>query len=93
MSIDAPAMKLFPASLGGPAYLRALQDPFPRLPIVPTGGTGPGEVGPYLAAGATCVGVGGEIAGRTAPATAADLDRIAARAPEAVAGATNAGSP
>jgi 2-dehydro-3-deoxyphosphogluconate aldolase / (4S)-4-hydroxy-2-oxoglutarate aldolase len=95
-SLGASAVKLFPASLGGPAYLRALRGPFPGIPFVPTGGIGPGEVGSYLAAGATCVGVGSEVTGRTAPATAADLDGIRARAAEAVAavaGATNAGSP
>lgn len=30
--MGASAVKLFPASLGGPAYLRALRDPFPQLP-------------------------------------------------------------
>jgi 2-keto-3-deoxy-6-phosphogluconate aldolase len=49
-------------------------------------------VGSYLAAGATCVGVGSEITGRTAPATAAELDRITARAIVAVAGASETGS-
>jgi 2-keto-3-deoxy-6-phosphogluconate aldolase len=29
----ATAVKLFPASIGGPAYLKALRDPFPTVPI------------------------------------------------------------
>ncbi len=31
-------VKIFPASLGGPAYLRALREPFPDLRAIPTGG-------------------------------------------------------
>jgi 2-dehydro-3-deoxyphosphogluconate aldolase / (4S)-4-hydroxy-2-oxoglutarate aldolase len=93
MSIGAPAVELFPASLGGPAHLRALRGPFPRVPIVPTGGIGPGEVGSYLTAGATCVGVGGEITGPNPAHHGRGQDRIAARAAEAVAGVSNAGSP
>src|SRR5215510_1585803 len=34
----ARVMKLFPASCGGPAYLRALRGPFPTTALVPTGG-------------------------------------------------------
>ena len=34
----ARVMKLFPASAGGPSYLRALRGPFPTIAIIPTGG-------------------------------------------------------
>ena len=34
----ARIMKLFPASCGGPGYLRALRGPFPTAALVPTGG-------------------------------------------------------
>ena len=70
------ALKLFPASLGGPAYLRALRGPFPDAAIVPTGGLGPDEVLPYLEAGATCVGLGGRLTGETPPTSDRDLDVI-----------------
>lgn len=56
---DACAVvKLFPASLGGPAYLRALRAPFPDVGFVPVGGVDLHDVGPYLSAGALAVGVG-----------------------------------
>jgi 2-dehydro-3-deoxyphosphogluconate aldolase/(4S)-4-hydroxy-2-oxoglutarate aldolase len=58
MARGVDAVKLFPAQLGGPAYLRALRDPFPDLAIVPVGGVGVDQVEPYLAAGAAAVGVG-----------------------------------
>ncbi|WP_238424114.1 bifunctional 4-hydroxy-2-oxoglutarate aldolase/2-dehydro-3-deoxy-phosphogluconate aldolase [Micromonospora parastrephiae] len=37
-SAGATAVKLFPASLGGPDYLGALRDPFPGTAFVPVGG-------------------------------------------------------
>jgi 2-dehydro-3-deoxyphosphogluconate aldolase/(4S)-4-hydroxy-2-oxoglutarate aldolase len=87
VSAGAPAVKLFPASAGGPGYLRALRGPFPAVPLVPTGGIRIDEIGAYLAAGATAVALGSELVGRTAPATGADLDRITAQASAAVAAA------
>jgi 2-dehydro-3-deoxyphosphogluconate aldolase/(4S)-4-hydroxy-2-oxoglutarate aldolase len=86
-------VKVFPASLGGPAYLRALRGPFPDVPFVPTGGIRIEHVISYLEAGAACVGLGSEIVGRTSPSSAADLDRIADRAAEAVAAAAGARAP
>jgi len=54
-------MKLFPASLGGPALLAALREPFPDLAFVPTGGIGVGQIGDWLRAGAVAVGAGGDL--------------------------------
>ncbi|HKY24953.1 MAG TPA: bifunctional 4-hydroxy-2-oxoglutarate aldolase/2-dehydro-3-deoxy-phosphogluconate aldolase [Gaiella sp.] len=81
----ARAVKLFPASAGGPGYLRALRGPFPATPIVPTGGIRIDEIGTYLAAGATSVALGGELVGRSAPVSDAELAAIEARAVRAVA--------
>jgi 2-dehydro-3-deoxyphosphogluconate aldolase/(4S)-4-hydroxy-2-oxoglutarate aldolase len=50
--------KLFPAHLGGPAYLRSLLAVLPGARIIPTGGIQPSEVDEWLAAGALAVGVG-----------------------------------
>jgi len=85
----ARVLKLFPAATGGPAHLRALRGPFPDAAFVPTGGIGIDDVGAYLDAGAAAVGLGGELVGRTAPRTDADLESIVARAARAVAAATN----
>jgi 2-dehydro-3-deoxyphosphogluconate aldolase / (4S)-4-hydroxy-2-oxoglutarate aldolase len=62
----AEAVKLFPAQLGGPSYLRALRDPFPGLPIVPVGGVDAELAKAYLAAGAAAVGVGSPLVGDAA---------------------------
>jgi 2-dehydro-3-deoxyphosphogluconate aldolase/(4S)-4-hydroxy-2-oxoglutarate aldolase len=81
----ASVMKLFPASFGGPSYLRALRGPFPATPLVPTGGVRLDEVSAYLEAGATAVGLGSELVGRSAPRSDRDLEWIAAQAARAVA--------
>ena len=83
------AVKLFPASAGGPGYLKALRGPFPAVPIVPTGGIRIDEIAAYLEAGATSVALGSELVGRTAPATDAELERIKTQAARAVAAVTS----
>jgi 2-dehydro-3-deoxyphosphogluconate aldolase/(4S)-4-hydroxy-2-oxoglutarate aldolase len=59
----ASAVKLFPASVGGPGYLRELRGPFREIPLLPTGGVGIDDAGSYLRAGALAVGVGGALLG------------------------------
>ena len=63
MAAGATAVKLFPASAGGPAYLKALRDPFPTIPFVPVGGVTLDLIAPYLIAGALAVGVGSPLTG------------------------------
>ena len=58
----AALVKLFPArEAGGPSYVKALKSVFPAIPIMPTGGVSPETAQDYLAAGALCVGMGGEL--------------------------------
>jgi len=53
------AVKVFPANLGGPGYLRSLRGPFPDLSLIPTGGVDGDNVTDFLRSGAIAVGVGG----------------------------------
>ena len=76
----ATAVKLFPASLGGPGYLRVLRGPFSDVPFVPTGGIELADVRSWLDAGATCVGLGSALVGATPPATPGDLRALTERA-------------
>jgi 2-dehydro-3-deoxyphosphogluconate aldolase/(4S)-4-hydroxy-2-oxoglutarate aldolase len=57
------AVKIFPASVFGPSYVKALRDPFPDVPLVPVGGVALGDVPAYLIAGATGVGIGSPLCG------------------------------
>lgn len=63
MNRGATAVKLFPASIGGPSYLKALRDPFPGIPFIAVGGVGLGEAAGYWEAGAIAVGLGGPLFG------------------------------
>jgi len=57
----ADIVKVFPASSGGPAHLRALHAVFPDIRLCPTGGVSLDNVAAYFAAGAALVGVGNDI--------------------------------
>ncbi|SER37158.1 bifunctional 4-hydroxy-2-oxoglutarate aldolase/2-dehydro-3-deoxy-phosphogluconate aldolase [Microlunatus flavus] len=68
-SLGVHVVKLFPSSLGGPAFLKALRAPFPDVDFCPTGGVHPDNLGEWLAAGAVAVGAGGELTPAKALAT------------------------
>lgn len=91
MTRGATAVKLFPASVGGPPYLKALRDPFPQIPFVAVGGVGLREAPAFWAAGAIAVGPGGPLVGDAA-ASGGDLAALRERARAFVALA-DAGSP
>lgn len=56
-------VKVFPASLGGPAYVKSLRGPFPDVPFMPTGGVSAGNIADWFAAGVIAVGAGSELCG------------------------------
>ncbi len=55
----AAAVKLFPASVGGPALVRAILGPLSGIPVMVTGGVDGSNIADFLAAGAVAAGVGG----------------------------------
>ena len=59
--LGSDVVKLFPGSLGGPAYLKAIRGPFPDIPIMPTGGVEAGNLADWFAAGAFAVGAGSNL--------------------------------
>lgn len=54
-------VKVFPASVGGPDYIKAIKGPLPQIPLVPTGGVELDNIGAFLKAGACALGVGGNL--------------------------------
>jgi 2-dehydro-3-deoxyphosphogluconate aldolase/(4S)-4-hydroxy-2-oxoglutarate aldolase len=63
----ADFVKVFPCgSMGGPKYLQALRGPFPQIPFVPTGGVNLETAADYIRAGASALGVGGEMVAKAA---------------------------
>jgi len=74
----ATVVKLFPASFGGPAYLKALRDPLPEVPFVPVGGVDAARAAEYFKVGAVAVGVGSPLLGDAV--RGGDLHALSARA-------------
>lgn len=60
-AFGADIVKIFPASLGGPAYMKSLRGPFPDIPMMPSGGVSAGNIGDWLAAGAVAVSAGSDL--------------------------------
>lgn len=59
--LGTDVVKIFPGSLGGPAYVKALKGPFPYIPMMPTGGVSATNVADWFAAGVVAVGAGSEL--------------------------------
>jgi 2-dehydro-3-deoxyphosphogluconate aldolase/(4S)-4-hydroxy-2-oxoglutarate aldolase len=62
----ASVVKIFPAELGGPAYLSAVRAPLPDVPLVPVGGVTVDAARDYFARGAFAVGLGSPLLGDAA---------------------------
>jgi len=60
-SLGVDVVKVFPGSLGGPAYIKALKGPFPYIPMMPTGGVSASNAKDWFAAGVLAVGAGSEL--------------------------------
>lgn len=70
----ADAVKIFPARLVSPAYLRDLDSVLPGIRLIPTGGIAPAETRVWLDAGAWAVAVGAAL-GTVAGVGAAEVER------------------
>ena len=57
----ADAVKVFPASAGGPAYIKALKGPLPQIRLSAVGGVTVENTAEFVRAGVEFVGVGGEL--------------------------------
>jgi len=54
----ADIVKIFPAEVGGPAYLKAIRAPLPQLKLCPVGGVDLDTSADFIKSGAACLGVG-----------------------------------
>jgi len=54
-------VKLFPANMLGPDYVKALRAPLPHLRLVPTGGVEVENVADFLKAGCAALGIGSSL--------------------------------
>ena len=77
----ADIIKLFPGSLVGPGYVKAVKGPLPDIDIMPTGGVDLSNVGEWIQNGCVAVGVGSKL---TAPAKYGDYEGVTDLAKEFV---------
>jgi 2-dehydro-3-deoxyphosphogluconate aldolase / (4S)-4-hydroxy-2-oxoglutarate aldolase len=55
-------VKVFPCGqVGGAKYIKALKAPLPQIPLVPTGGVNLSTAADFIEAGASALGIGGEL--------------------------------
>ncbi len=58
----ADFVKIFPCGqVGGDSYIRALKAPLPQVPLIASGGVNQGTASNFILAGATALGIGGEL--------------------------------
>jgi 2-dehydro-3-deoxyphosphogluconate aldolase/(4S)-4-hydroxy-2-oxoglutarate aldolase len=75
----ATAIKIFPAGLGGPSYIKDLAGPFPSAVFIPSGGVNEENVGAFFDAGCPAVYAGSGLAPPDVVA-AGDYEQIRERA-------------
>ena len=85
----ATYVKVFPANLGGPRYLRDVLGPLPQLKLIPTGGVDVDNAGEFIRAGAVAVALGSNLVDGRSVATE-DWETITARAQAIVDAVTQA---
>ena len=73
----AAAVKVFPASTLGPAFIRELRGPLPDVLLLPTGGVTVGNAAAFIEAGAVAVGIGSWLFGGGSPASITERAREA----------------
>ena len=59
--MGADIVKMFPAGVLGPAYIKAVKAPLKHIPVAAVGGVNPGNCADFIRAGAVGVGVGGNL--------------------------------
>jgi len=58
----ADFVKIFPcAQVGGPAYIRALKVPLPKIPLIASGGVNQQSAANFIRSGAAALGIGSEL--------------------------------
>ena len=59
--LGADVVKVFPASVLGPSYIKAVKAPLKHIPLMAVGGVNEQNAGDFIRAGAAGVGVGGNL--------------------------------
>jgi 2-dehydro-3-deoxyphosphogluconate aldolase/(4S)-4-hydroxy-2-oxoglutarate aldolase len=82
LEAGADIIKIFPAEVFGPLYIKALCAPLPQAPLMPTGGVNVDNLADWFDNGALAVGIGSSLTG---PAANGDYEAVTTRAQAFVA--------
>ncbi len=80
----ADFVKVFPAGVVGPGYLKDILGPLPQVKLVPTGGVGKANAADFIKAGAAALAVGGDLVNNKLVSAGA-FDQLTANARDLVA--------
>jgi 2-dehydro-3-deoxyphosphogluconate aldolase / (4S)-4-hydroxy-2-oxoglutarate aldolase len=81
----ADLIKVFPANVFGPKYLKDIHGPLAHIPLMPTGGVDLSNVDAYIKAGAVALGVGSSLVNLKEEINAHYLDGLTQKASQFVA--------
>ena len=87
----ADIIKVFPATMLGPQYIKDVRAPLPQVKLMPTGGVTIDNAGDWIRAGAVAVGIGSALVDAKA-IDAGQFDAIAANARKLIANVQSARS-
>lgn len=76
----ADIIKVFPANIMGPGYLKDIHGPLPHIPLMPTGGVNMDNILDYLRSGAMAAGLGSSLVNAKRPIDETELEQIKERA-------------
>ncbi|MFJ7728549.1 bifunctional 4-hydroxy-2-oxoglutarate aldolase/2-dehydro-3-deoxy-phosphogluconate aldolase [Neobacillus sp. NPDC097160] len=80
----ADFVKVFPANVCGPQYIKNLHGPLPHIPLIVTGGIDLSNIGLYIKAGAVAAGIGSSLVDTKKPITENYLLELEGKANECV---------
>jgi 2-dehydro-3-deoxyphosphogluconate aldolase / (4S)-4-hydroxy-2-oxoglutarate aldolase len=92
LEAGADAIKIFPAKVLGPEYVKAVRAPLNEVRLIPTGGVTPEKAREYFSMGAWAVGVGSELVGKDVWQTG-NFELLQRRAAEFVSAAQGSALP
>ena len=87
MEAGCDIVKLFPGSLPGASYVKAVKGPLPQANIMPTGGVNLNNVQDWINAGVVAVGTGSDLTGPAKKGDYAGVTELAKQFVQAVADA------
>ncbi|MBS4196048.1 bifunctional 4-hydroxy-2-oxoglutarate aldolase/2-dehydro-3-deoxy-phosphogluconate aldolase [Lederbergia citri] len=76
----ADMIKVFPANVFGPSYVKSIHGPLPQIPLMVTGGITHHNIGEYVKSGAAAIGIGSNLVDPKKLKTEADFEELVQQA-------------